>query len=330
MQGASPLALRPGPPIVWGDAFGTRFTIFVDTEEEFDWRAPFSRDRHNTSAIAALPAAHARFADRGVPIVYLVDYPVVIDPRACDVLRAVLADGRSEVGTQLHPWVNPPFDEALAPRNSYAGNLPEALEAAKIDALTDLIANGFEQRPRVYRAGRYGIGPTTWRLLADRGYRIDSSIRARYDYRSDGGPDFAAIGNAAFRCGPDGALIALPLTTVYTGTLRRRGEPFFRALGQVPRGRGVAARLGLMSRVSLTPEGMPVADALEAVRVAIGEGERVLNFAFHSPSLAPGHTPYVRDARDLATFHAWWDKVLALLDALGARPATVDQLLDAA
>ncbi|MBA4772143.1 MAG: WalW protein [Sphingomonas sp.] len=330
MQGASPLALQPSTPIVWPDEFGTRFTIFVDTEEEFDWRASFSRDRHGTSAMAALPAAHARFADRGVPIVYLVDYPVASDPRACDALRAVLADSRSEIGTQLHPWVNPPFDEALAPHNSYAGNLPEALEAAKIDALTDVIVRSFGQRPRVYRTGRYGIGPATWRLLAERGYRIDSSIRARYDYQSDGGPDFAAIGNAAFRCGPDGALIALPLTTVYTGILRRLGEPFFRALGQLPRGRGAAARLGLMSRVSLTPEGMPIADALEAVRVAVGEGERLLNFAFHSPSLAPGHTPYVRDARDLAAFHAWWDQVLELLVTLGVRPVTVDQLLDAA
>lgn len=330
MQGALPLAPQPGTPIAWPDAFGTRFTIFVDTEEEFDWRAAFSRGDHGTSAIAAIPAAHARFADRGVSLVYLVDYPVATDPRAVATLHRVLADGRSEIGTQLHPWVNPPFDEALAPRNSYAGNLPEALEAAKIDMLTDAITAAFGRRPRVYRAGRYGIGVATWRLLGQRGYRIDSSMRARYDYRGDGGPDFGAIGNAAFRHAPDMALIELPLTTVYTGRLRHRGEPLYRALAGVPKGRAIAARTGMMSRVSLTPEGMPVADALEAVRVAIGDGERLLNFAFHSPSLVPGHTPYVRDARDLAAFHLWWDKVLTLLDTLGARSASVDEVLAAA
>jgi len=39
----------------WPDSFGTRFTLFVDTEEEFDWGAPFSRDAGGTSHMAAMP-----------------------------------------------------------------------------------------------------------------------------------------------------------------------------------------------------------------------------------------------------------------------------------
>ncbi|MBA3880946.1 MAG: WalW protein [Sphingobium sp.] len=329
MAGFSPPVPAPAALVDWPDSFGTRFTVFVDTEEEFDWRADFARAGHSTQSVTAIPAAHARFADRGVPLVYLVDYPIATDPRAVDILRAVLADGRSTIGTQLHPWVNPPFDEALSPANSYVGNLPEVIEAAKLDVLTAVITSAFGARPVVYRAGRYGIGPNSWRLLVERGYRIDSSIRAHYDYRADGGPDFTSVGSAAFHCGPDNALIELPLTTVFTGVLRRRGETLYGTLGRVPRGRGVAARTGLLSRVSLTPEGMPLADALEAVRVAVGEGTRLLNFAFHSPSLAPGHTPYVRNAADLAAFHRWWGGVLDLLDRLGARPATIGDLLDA-
>ncbi len=330
MAGFSPPAPAPAALVDWPADFGTRFTIFVDTEEEFDWRAGFARDAHGTTSVAAIPTAHARFAERGVPLVYLVDYPIATDPRAIDILRGVMTDGRSVIGTQLHPWVNPPFDEALGAANSYVGNLPEAIEAAKLDALTEAITTAFGAGPIVYRAGRYGIGPNSWRLLAERGYRIDSSIRARYDYRADGGPDFASVGNDAFRCGPDGALIELPLTTVYTGAMRRGGEPFYRALGRLPRARGVAARAGMLARVSLTPEGMPLADALEAVRVAVGEGTQLLNFAFHSPSLAPGHTPYVRDAADLARLFGWWDGVLDLLDRLGVRPTTIGDLLAAA
>lgn len=330
MPGAEPFAPRPGTPIVWPDGFGSRFTIFVDTEEEFDWRAPFSRHGYGTSAISAIPAMHRHFVDRGVPIVYLVDYPVATDPRSIEALTGVIAEGYAEIGTQLHPWVNPPFEETLSPRNSYVGNLPEAIEAAKLDALTAAIGSAFGAAPRVYRAGRYGIGPATWRLLVARGYRIDSSLRSRYDYRADGGPDFGAVANAAFRCGPDDRLIEVPLTTVFTGRLRRLGEPGFRALGHLPKGRAVAARSAMLSRVSLTPEGMPLGDVLEAIRVALGEGEQLLNFAFHSPSLVPGHTPYVRDARDLAAFHNWWEAVLDLLDRRGARPIAVDGLLDAA
>lgn len=313
--------------IDWPRDFGTRFTVFVDTEEEFDWDAPLGRETHGVSAIAALPDAHRRFADRGVPLTYMVDYPIATDARAIDILRANLADGVSAVGTQLHPWVNPPFDEALNPANSYAGNLPETTEAAKIDALTDAIATAFGRRPVAYRAGRYGIGPNTLRLLAARGYRLDSSMRSRYSYVQDGGPDFGAIGNHAFRVG---SMIEVPLTTVHTGRARAGGTRLYRLLGAVPKGRGLFARAGLLSRVALTPEDMPVKDALEAVAVAVGEGLRLLNFAFHSPSVAPGFTPYVRDAADLRRFHAWWDAVLSDLARRGVRVASLEEIITAA
>ncbi|PMZ78898.1 WalW protein, partial [Pseudomonas sp. FW306-2-11AD] len=79
----------------------------------------------------------------------------------------------------------------------------------------------------------------------------------------------------------------------------------------VPKGRGLFARTHLLARVALTPEDMPQHDALEAIAVAVGEGVRLLNFSFHSPSLVPGHTPYVRDAADLAAFYGWWEAILS-------------------
>ena len=316
-----------GDLIAWPEDFGTRYTIFVDTEEEFDWHAPLDRDARATSAIVALPEAHRRFADRGVSLNFMIDHPIVSDLRAVDILRGILADGQSMIGTQLHPWVNPPFDEEINVFNSFPGNLSMALEGAKLDVLTDAIAQAFGTPPILYRAGRYGLGPRTIGLLAARGYRLDSSMRSRYDYHREGGPDFSAIGNRAFR---RGGLIELPLTTVFTGALRHAGQRLYGPLGPVPRGRGVLARLGLLARVALTPEEMPLRDALEAIRIAVGEGLPVLNFSFHSPSLVPGHTPYVRDAADLAAFHGWWDAALALLDRLGARPITATALIAAA
>ena len=337
MTGSIPLqaqAYRVPPPhaddkVDWPDAFGTRFTVMVDTEEEFDWRAPLSSANRSVTAIAALPEAHRRFADSGVPLTFLVDHPVATDPTAIEIVRRLIEDGRSAVGTQLHPWVNPPLDEAIVPRNTFVGNLPATLEAAKLDILTDAITTGFGIRPRIYRAGRYGIGPATLQLLHDRGYRIDSSMRSAYDYSLEAGPDFAAIPNHAFRCGPGNAMVELPLTTVFTGLARSGGVPLYRALGRLPRGRGLFARTHLMSRVALTPEDMPVADALEGVAVALGQGVRLLNFAFHSPSLVPGHTPYVRDRDDLKRFYLWWDIVLADLSRRGVRAASLDDLIHA-
>jgi hypothetical protein len=317
----------PGALVDWPDAFGTRFTVFVDTEEEFDWSAPFDRHASGTSHMAAVPAAHARFAAAGVPLTYLVDYPIVASPEAVAILHSVLADGRSAIGTQLHPWVNPPLEEDVNGFNSFTGNLPLALQRAKLVQLTDAIEAAFGARPIVHRAGRYGIGPHSAALLAELGYRLDSSMRAAYDYSGEGGPDFAAVPNHAFRLG---ALVELPLTTVFTGGLRRGGVALHRRLARLPRGLGVASRLGLLSRVALTPEDMPIAEAKQAVRVAVDEGVRLLNFAFHSPSLAPGHTPYVRSPAELAAFHGWWDEMFALLAALGVQAASLAEIAEAA
>lgn len=324
----------PAPPdgakVAWPDDFGTRFAIFVDTEESFDWRKPLDRTSHHNRAISALPDAHARFAARGVPVTYLIDYPVATDPWSIAALKEILGDGRSAIGTQLHPWVNPPFDETLSVPNSFAGNLDAKTERAKLVTLTDAIEAAFGARPRVYRAGRYGIGPRTLGFLAELGYVCDTSMRSGYDYSPEGGPDFRAVGNQAFRTGPDGALFELPLTTVYTGALRRAGATLYHGLAHVPRGIGAASRLGLIERVALTPEDMPIDTALEAIRIAHGEGIRVLNFAYHSPSVAPGNTPYVKNEADLAAFFDWWEQAFELLDRLGIRPASLDELLTAA
>ena len=317
---------RSDERIAWPADFGTRFIVFVDVEEEFDWHRPLAREHRATAAMRAFPEGHRRFADAGVGLACLVDHPVATDRAAIDILRRVVEDGRSDIGAQLHAWVTPPFDEALTRANTYAGNLPPAIEGAKIDVLTQALTAAFDRPPRVYRAGRYGIGAATLALIAARGYLIDTSVRSRYDYRPDGGPDFGSVGNAAFR--RDG-MIELPLTTVYTGRARSLGPSLHRRAGAIPFARGVLARTGLLSRVALTPEDMPIADACEAVTVAAGQGERLLVFAFHSPSLAPGHTPYVRDAADLATFHAWWRTMFAHLRAHGIAPTTTDEILAA-
>ncbi|UYY59071.1 WalW protein [Sphingomonas sp. S2-65] len=320
-------APEPHALLHWPDAFGTRFTVFIDTEEEFDWTKPFSRDARGTNHMRALPAAHAWFTARGVPLTCLIDHPIATCARSVEILRTMLEDGRSAVGTQLHPWVSPPFDEDVSILNSFAANLPHGLEEAKLTLLTTLITDAIGVQPRIYRAGRYGIGPDTPAMLSRLGYRLDSSMRAGYDYSRAGGPDFTRIGNQPFGLMP--GLSELPLTTVYTGHARRGGAGLHRWLGTLPRGRGIASRLGLFSRVALTPEDMPLDDVLEAVRVAAGEGVRLLNFSFHSPSLEPGHTPYVRTEADLAAFYRWWEGVLAELDRLKIAPASLDQIIDA-
>ncbi|HEX6377439.1 MAG TPA: polysaccharide deacetylase family protein [Allosphingosinicella sp.] len=310
-------------------SFGRRFTIFCDTEEEFDWGKPRRRDNRSTTHMRAMPDMQERFRRRGVKPVYLVDHPIATDPLSVAMLREWVERGECAIGTQLHPWVNPPHDEEVITYNSFAGNLPIALERAKIVNLTETIESACGRRPIVYRAGRYGVGPNTAQLLEETGYRADVSVRALFDYGDEGGPDFSRVKPLPFRIGDDG-LVELPLSAAYVGGLRAKGRGAYRAAARLPRGHGLLARTGLLNRVPLTPEGVPLGEALAAVRALIADGVRWFSLSFHSPSVEPGHTPFVRTAEDLRGFHAWWEAMLDFFEAQGIAPASIEETIAAA
>ena len=309
--------------------FGTRFMLFVDTEEEFDWKAPFSRHDHSVTALRGMARGQAYFRSAGVKPVYVTDYPVIDSDAAAGMMAQWVADGAADVGAHLHPWVNPPHVEEVTEANSYAGFLPEAVERAKLEALCERIAERFGRRPTAYRAGRYGVGPNSARLLEEAGFRIDTSVRGRFDYSKQHGPDFRGLPINPYWTGPQRALVELPLSTAFVGVLRAGGERLYQKAQSISRVAGGLARTGLFSRVPLTPEGVPVRDAIRAIDALIEEGAAILNFSFHSPTLEPGHTPYVRDARDQAAFFNWWDKVLNHLAKRDVRAASLDELLAA-
>jgi hypothetical protein len=50
--------------------------------------------------------------------------------------------------------------------------------------------------------------------------------------------------------------------------------------------------------------------------------------SFHSPSLCPGHTPYVRNEADLDTLYDWWRQVFGLLIARGVKPGSVKSVME--
>jgi hypothetical protein len=319
---------HPGCYLELPESFGRRFSIFVDTEEEFDWAKPHSRQERSTRTMEALPNIHRRLRSYGSAPIYLVDHPVATDQRCVATLREYLEKGECAIGAQLHPWVNPPFDEALNVRNSFPGNLPVATERAKIERLTETIEDAFGRRPIVYRAGRYGVGPNTASLLRDAGYRLDVSVRALFDYTIEAGPDFTSVRPLPYRIG-DGALVELPLTATYVGRLRRWGNRLFPVSGRLLSMRGLLARTGLLGRVALTPEGMPLREVLEAMQLMIDDGVQLFSISFHSPSLEPGHTPYVRSEADLETFYRWWDGVMDFFVRRGIAPASLDEILEA-
>jgi hypothetical protein len=300
--------------------------IVVDTEEEFDWNAPFDPASTGVANIACQPLAQVIFDAHGVVPTYAVDYPVAATPDASAVLRGFLQSGRCEIGAHLHPWVTPPAEGPIDAHHSYPGNLSPALERQKLRALTEAIIAAFGTRPLVYKAGRYGVGAATAGILRDLGYRVDASVVPHTNFSADGGPDFTADPDEPYGIAAD--VVELPLSVHFVGALAGLGRPLFPRLSS-PLGRrlhlpGLAARLGLLERLRLSPEGHALSDLIRQTRAAIARGTRLFMLTYHSSSLLPGATSYVRTEAERTRFLATLDGYCRFfLGSAGGRAGTV-------
>lgn len=306
-------------------------TVLVDTEEEFDWAAPFARENNRVTAMAAQQRAHRIYDRYGIVPVYVMDYAVASQPDGVTPLKELLDDGKCGIGAHLHPWVNPPFEEEVCDFTSYPGNLPQALEQEKLRILTETIAENLGMRPIIYKAGRYGAGRNTADTLAALGYEIDASVLPHTNLGADGGPDFSACGSLPYWFGNEQRILELPMTVGFAGLLRRGRHmlhtPIASRYGERLRLPGIFAKLRLIDRITLTPEGVTADEHRRVTRTLLADGQRVFCFAYHSPSLKPGCTPYVQNETDLRNF---LDRIERYFDfffgELGGRTATPEEI----
>lgn len=301
--------------------------VIVDTEAEFDWEAHGPRHAIGVKSVRCQHRAQQIFDRYGVRPTFVLDYPVSSTPEAYEFIRDLHSSGACEIGAHLQPWDNPPLVEPITDQNSYPGNLPFDLEREKLVQLTCTIEKNVGVRPRVYKAGRYGVGPATARILTELGYEIDVSVVPGTDLTHKLGPNFSHCGATPYWFGADPALLEIPLSIGYTGLLADTGSVAYvltmnerlKAL-HVP---GILARLGLVERITLTPEGISFGELRRLTLALLRKGHRVFNFSYHSPSLAPGNTPYVRSDADLRAFLLRIEQYLRFFtEELGGRAAT--------
>ncbi len=306
--------------------------VIVDTEADFDWTGPFSREEHSLRSIAGIGRVQELFDRFGVRPTYLVDYPVATDPAAIRTLGALLDQGRCDIGVQLHAWTTPPFDELLCERNSYGCNLPRHLQEAKLATLMAAVARAFTIKPRVFKAGRYGFADVSAELLEEADFLVDTSVLPFTALTQQGGPTFHGVPDGPYWFGQRRPMLELPVTRHFAGLLRRCAPGRVHRLVDNRLGRGIRlpgifARLGLLDRLTLTPEGMTYENMRDLAAGLVADGRRVLTLSFHSPSLAPGNTPYVRSEAELQSFLERLGRfVTYFLEDLGGKPRTALQL----
>jgi hypothetical protein len=301
--------------------------VIIDTEAEFDWYACRPRRAMGVTSVKCQEKAQRIFEQYDVRPTFVLDYPVSSTPEAYEFIRDLYRSGACEIGAHLQPWDNPPLVEQINDENSYPGNLPSELEREKLIQLTRSIEKNIGVRPRIYKAGRYGVGRATASILAELEYEIDVSVVPGTDLTCKFGPDFSHCRASPYWFGNNPALLEIPLSIGYAGLLANTGQMAYtltmnerlKAL-HVP---GILARLRLIERITLTPEGISFEEQRRLTRALLRKGYRVFSFTYHSPSLAPGNTPYVRSEADLSAFLQRIEQYLEFFRGdVGGRPVT--------
>ena len=260
-----------------------RLVVTIDTEVDCDRRWRVSDPPAFRSVVEGIPRVLTPLFDAyGVAPTYLLSGEVMEEPACVDVLRSL--DG-AELGTHLHAeFVDPQrrlFRDTMggAVHDALQRQYPRDIEAAKLECLTRLFEQAFGRRPSAFRAGRYGMSDDTLGLLADLGYRVDSSVTPgiRWDY-PEGVVDYQS-----WRSGPrwidtsQGGILELPITIASPGRF--------------------AAIFGWTGGRWLRPSW---AGGRELVRLAESCADETLVMMLHSTEVQPGSSPYAADAAGVA------------------------------
>jgi hypothetical protein len=262
---------------------------------------------------------------------YVCDFPVASTRSSASTLAEFASRGAARIGAHLHPWVTPPFDEPLVPEMSFGCNLGTAIESAKIAHLRDAIVRNMNVTPRVFKAGRYGFGETTADILEASGFTVDTSVVPHMDFTPEKGPSFRGFSPAPGRFGRTRPMLELPCTTGFIGTGRKSGEPLHRLASSSAlrpfRAVGILARTGVLNKVMLSPEGNTLEEMKSLTRALHDDGLRTFAMTFHSPSLKPGCTRYVRTVEERENFLKTIDRYCEFFfGEMGGTPTTPEEL----
>lgn len=280
--------------------------VVLDTEEEFDWSRAFDRGSRSVTAIQGLVQLQRMFVEVGIRPTYVIDHPVAATGSSAEVLASFVQRGEAEVGAHLHPWVTPPDVEEVSAFNSYGGNLEPALERRKLEALTAAIEANLGLRPRTFKAGRYGLGSQSVESLRHLGFATDLSTTPGFNWSGDGGPDFRGYPSWPYWIPGAPPLLEIPTSGGYFGPLRRLGARMIPVNNRAGSGNpplvSLLRRLRLARRVMLSPEGTQLWELQALADTLLGDGDQVVTLSLHSPTIHPGHTPFVRNESDRAAF----------------------------
>lgn len=294
----------------------TYFLVTIDTEEEREWGSDYKDHTHYTvENIKWLEPLQKIFDKHGVKATYLIDYPVAIDKTATSILKKYKDAHNAEIGTHLHPWVNPPYEEEPSVANSFTHNLPAELQLKKMEVLTEVISDAVGTRPCTYRAGRYGFDASTIPVLEELGYTVDTSVVPFREAKRAKEPHFGYLESIEpyklnykdIMQSGDAQLVEIPLTVAFNKNVPRLLEAKYNDLPNIGI-RRILSKVFNIDQYWLRPSYANLQQMIQLSDTSIKKGVSFLNMMFHSNELMPNGSKYCKTQEDV-------DRYLARLDA---------------
>jgi len=287
-------------------------SISIDTEED-NWSPAIQGV--TVRNIQELPKLSELFTSLGVRATYFATYQVVANPDSAAVLRDLHDQGIAEIGAHLHPWNTPP-ECGIESRVTMLRDYPPECQRHKLERLLREFDDSLGFKPTSFRAGRFGVGRSTIELLIQSGIYVDSSVTPLLSWEGSGGPSFLTAPGGLYRLDgvgnvriptESGVLVEFPITVGFTRfppsswprIAAGLATPWARGLRVL----GVASRVGFLRRVVLGPETHTVPDMLSVSQRLIEANAPFLHLFFHSNSLLPGRTPFVRTDSDVTRLY---------------------------
>ncbi len=286
--------------------------ITIDTEED-QWGEYYSSG-YSVENVYIIPELQELFDRYGAIPTYLIDYPVIIDKKAQKIIQKIYKDGRCGIGSHCHPWNTPPFKEEISTNNSMLCNLPYDLVLEKIQTLNKALEEHWGFTPTCFRAGRWGLNETVARCIYESGYKVDTSVTPFYSWKEYGGPDFSDAPidcykfnpNAILTKDPNGLMLEVPVTIGFY----QKNYKFWASIRErIMKSRlsryhmiGILDRLRILNLRWLSPEMCSGKEMVLLAKAAMRNGYQFLNMSFHSTSLLPGRSPFVRTKSDIKRF----------------------------
>ena len=261
-----------------------RLYVTIDTEMDADIHWKKGRPEAFTSVLEGIPKLLRPIWDRcKICPIYFVSPEVVKNDECCRVLREEIDKG-AIIGAHLHPeYIEP---DTIAPaeveREVFpCRDLDRNTEYIKMKNLRDIIEERLGVRSVWYRAARFGADTESLKMLAELGFKADSSFTPQIDWSDRGGVDHSSvrIGRQRIDCGEGKTITEFPVTI--------KGKRF-----------GILRRLlpdNWLFYRWVRPTHMTYIEERWLLRELRKEGIKDIVMMFHSMEVMVGKTPYVRN-----------------------------------